>query len=129
VVVVFGCKHFFLLSVSANSPPQPTNQPNQSLNKHLTNSSYINKQASQYDMPIYITETGIADRSDANRAYMIDTYVQATLRAIRDGADVRGLYYWTLVVRFLGPFCVPSVCPPPLCLLPPAAVCRVPPLT
>eukprot|EP00879_Flechtneria_rotunda_P018261 GHRR01019158.1.p1 GENE.GHRR01019158.1~~GHRR01019158.1.p1 ORF type:complete len:399 (+),score=104.76 GHRR01019158.1:203-1399(+) len=34
-------------------------------------------QAKQYNMPIYITETGIADRSDANRAYMIDKYMQA----------------------------------------------------
>jgi hypothetical protein len=34
-------------------------------------------QASQYDIPIYITETGIADRSDANRAFMIDQYMQA----------------------------------------------------
>ena len=109
-----------------------------------------------YDMPIYITETGIADRSDANRAYMIDQYMQAvrlgrgdcvcalgaarptqpmcaaclracqsdpptlhlpaldasspfrlqTLRAIKDGADVRGLYYWTLVVRGHTALCV-----------------------
>lgn len=28
-------------------------------------------------MPIYITETGIADKSDANRSYMIDQYMQA----------------------------------------------------
>jgi hypothetical protein len=28
-------------------------------------------------MPIYITETGIADRSDAHRAFMIDKYMQA----------------------------------------------------
>ena len=34
-------------------------------------------QANQYGVPIYITETGIADRSDANRAYMIDTYLRA----------------------------------------------------
>jgi len=91
-------------------------------------------QASRYRMPIYITETGIADRTDANRAEMIDSYMQAvraqggrvcckpsrrlppqpavdcqptataaalqTLRAMKDGADVRGLYYWTLVDCF-----------------------------
>jgi len=34
-------------------------------------------QASEYDIPIYITETGIADKSDANRSYMIDQYMQA----------------------------------------------------
>jgi hypothetical protein len=31
-------------------------------------------------MPIYITETGIADRSDANRALMIDEYMRAVRR-------------------------------------------------
>lgn len=40
-------------------------------------------QAAEYDMPIYITETGIADRSDANRAYMIDQYMQAVRRGGR----------------------------------------------
>lgn len=34
-------------------------------------------QASEYKVPIYITETGIADRSDANRATMIDKYMRA----------------------------------------------------
>eukprot|EP00882_Tetradesmus_deserticola_P028626 GHRQ01031895.1.p1 GENE.GHRQ01031895.1~~GHRQ01031895.1.p1 ORF type:complete len:171 (+),score=85.58 GHRQ01031895.1:153-665(+) len=57
-------------------------------------------QSSQYGIPIYITETGIADRSDKNRAIMIDKYMRATLRAIADGADVRGFYYWTLMDNF-----------------------------
>jgi len=34
-------------------------------------------QAAEYKMPIYITETGIADRSDVNRATMIDKYMRA----------------------------------------------------
>jgi beta-glucosidase/6-phospho-beta-glucosidase/beta-galactosidase len=59
-------------------------------------------QAKEYKVPVYITETGCADRSDAVRPVMIDQYVRATLRAMRDGADVRGFYYW---VRFLILFC------------------------
>uniref|UniRef100_A0A383W4H1 Glycoside hydrolase family 1 protein n=1 Tax=Tetradesmus obliquus TaxID=3088 RepID=A0A383W4H1_TETOB len=57
-------------------------------------------QSNQYGIPIYITETGIADKSDKNRATMIDKYMRAMLRAIADGADVRGFYYWTLVDNF-----------------------------
>jgi len=57
-------------------------------------------QARAYKMPIYITETGIADKSDRNRATMIERYMEATLQAIKDGADVRGFYYWTLVDNF-----------------------------
>jgi hypothetical protein len=43
----------------------------------LLNALITGPQASQYQMPIYITETGIADRSDANRATMIDQYMRA----------------------------------------------------
>lgn len=34
-------------------------------------------QASQYKIPIYITETGIADKKDGNRSHMIDEYMRA----------------------------------------------------
>lgn len=51
-------------------------------------------QAKEYRVPIYITETGCADKSDKVRPLMIDEYLRATLRAMRDGADVRGFYYW-----------------------------------
>ena len=37
-------------------------------------------QAAAYGVPLYITETGIADKSDANRARMIDQYFQAVRR-------------------------------------------------
>jgi hypothetical protein len=34
-------------------------------------------QASEYKIPIYITETGIADKKDGNRSHMIDEYMRA----------------------------------------------------
>jgi hypothetical protein len=37
-------------------------------------------QASEYNMPIYITETGIADKQDGNRSHMIDEYMRAVRR-------------------------------------------------
>jgi hypothetical protein len=40
-------------------------------------------QSSQYGIPIYITETGIADRSDKNRATMIDKYMRAVSKAVQ----------------------------------------------
>jgi hypothetical protein len=43
-------------------------------------------QSSQYNMPIYITETGIADRSDVNRSTMIDAYMRAVRGAQRSAA-------------------------------------------
>lgn len=46
-------------------------------------------------MPIYITETGIADKSDGNRSHMIDEYMRAVRLSVR--LSVRGLstvYLW-----------------------------------
>lgn len=55
-------------------------------------------QAKELGVPVYITETGCADKSDTVRPFMIDQYVRATLRAMRDGVDVRGFYYWVSLV-------------------------------
>ena len=51
-------------------------------------------------MPIYITETGIADAAGDRRPLWLETYIPEVERAVRDGMDVRGLMYWTLVDNF-----------------------------
>mmetsp|Transcript_6320 Transcript_6320/g.13946 ORF Transcript_6320/g.13946 Transcript_6320/m.13946 type:complete len:545 (-) Transcript_6320:1206-2840(-) len=56
--------------------------------------------SSKYGVPMYITETGIADSRDDRRAIMIDTYFKEMLRALAEGYDVRGFYYWTLIDNF-----------------------------
>lgn len=55
------------------------------------------KEASVMGVPIYITETGIADRGDSLRGRMIQEYYFQVLRAVNDGYDVRGIYFWTLM--------------------------------
>lgn len=50
--------------------------------------------------PIYITETGIADDRDDRRSLFIRRYLFATLKAIRDGYDIRGFYYKNLLDCF-----------------------------
>ncbi|GIL44635.1 hypothetical protein Vafri_2158, partial [Volvox africanus] len=47
-------------------------------------------------MPLYVTETGIADGRDDRRAPLIAAYWQQVARAVAEGHDVRGFYYWTL---------------------------------
>eukprot|EP00210_Caulerpa_lentillifera_P003127 g2987.t1 len=56
--------------------------------------------SSQLNVPIYITETGIADSIDDKRHLMIRGYTNEILRAIKHGYDVRGMFYWTLVDNF-----------------------------
>ncbi len=55
---------------------------------------------SALDVPIYITETGIADAAGDRRPLWLETYIPEVERAVRDGMDVRGLMYWTLVDNF-----------------------------
>lgn len=55
---------------------------------------------SKIGVPIYITENGIADAQDNNRALWIQRYLYAVSQAIKDGYDVRGYYYWTLMDNF-----------------------------
>ncbi|MCC7162584.1 MAG: glycoside hydrolase family 1 protein [Anaerolineae bacterium] len=54
----------------------------------------------EYNKPIYITENGFVatDRDDQVR-YMV-THLQAVHRAIREGADVRGYFWWSLLDNF-----------------------------
>lgn len=51
-------------------------------------------------LPIYVTENGIADARDDRRETFIERYLFAMHRAMEDGVDVRGYFYWTLVDNF-----------------------------
>lgn len=52
------------------------------------------------NVPIYITENGIADQKDDRRDLFLRGYMNAMFDAIKDGADVRGYYYWTFTDNF-----------------------------
>lgn len=54
----------------------------------------------RYNVPIYITESGLADSKDVHRASYITGYVGAVHRAITDGADVRGYLHWSLLDNY-----------------------------
>jgi beta-glucosidase/6-phospho-beta-glucosidase/beta-galactosidase len=53
--------------------------------------------ADSYGLPIYVTETGIADGDDDQRAGYLKSHLRQLRRAIRrDGVDARGLFHWSL---------------------------------
>ncbi|MEZ5009004.1 MAG: family 1 glycosylhydrolase [Chitinophagales bacterium] len=58
------------------------------------------KRISELGKPIFITENGLADAEDNRRAEFIDKYLYAVSKAIEDGYDVRGYYYWSLMDNF-----------------------------
>lgn len=55
---------------------------------------------SEFGVPIYITENGIADEKDDRREQFLKDYLFALSRAIDEGYDVRGWFYWTLMDNF-----------------------------
>jgi beta-glucosidase len=57
-------------------------------------------QLKPYNVPIYITENGLADGQDVHREWFITESLHAVKRALDDGADVRGYLYWSLTDNF-----------------------------
>ncbi len=55
---------------------------------------------SGYELPIYITENGIADREDKLRAEYLEAHLGVVQQARKNGVDLRGYYYWSLMDNF-----------------------------
>lgn len=58
------------------------------------------KDLARYKLPIYITENGLADARDILRENFIKDHVNWARKALEEGADVRGYFYWSLVDNF-----------------------------
>ncbi len=54
----------------------------------------------KYNLPIFITENGVADANDSLRADFIWDHIQALQVAMRAGVDVRGYFHWSLLDNF-----------------------------
>ncbi|MBZ1356295.1 MAG: glycoside hydrolase family 1 protein [Candidatus Nealsonbacteria bacterium] len=54
----------------------------------------------EYGLPIYITENGLADKSDELRKDFIKDHLVWTHQAIEEGVDVRGYFHWSLMDNF-----------------------------
>lgn len=54
----------------------------------------------EHNLPIYITENGLADADDSKRESFIYHHLWEIHRSIQEGADVRGYFYWSLLDNF-----------------------------
>ena len=61
---------------------------------------FVLKQVSSYQKQIYILENGIANSPDDKRAEFIRDHVAMTQKAMAEGVDVRGYFYWSLLDNF-----------------------------
>lgn len=60
----------------------------------------LNDLQRRYDLPVYITENGLADKGDRHREWYIREILGNVQRAIGEGADVRGYFHWSLIDNF-----------------------------
>lgn len=61
---------------------------------------HVLKNMRRYKKPVYILENGIANSPDTKRADFIRDHVAAMQKAMQEGADVRGYFYWSLLDNF-----------------------------
>ncbi|MEJ0021994.1 MAG: glycoside hydrolase family 1 protein [Candidatus Doudnabacteria bacterium] len=54
----------------------------------------------KYRLPIYVTENGVADILDSRRPKFIRETLEWVISAIKEGADVRGYFYWALTDNY-----------------------------
>ncbi len=54
----------------------------------------------KYNLPIYITENGVADAKDKHREEFILNHLQWVHQALEEGVDVRGYLHWTLMDNY-----------------------------
>jgi beta-glucosidase len=54
----------------------------------------------RFKKPIIITENGVADMNDEYRRWWIEESIVAMQRALSEGVDLRGYFYWSLLDNF-----------------------------
>lgn len=55
---------------------------------------------SRYRKPLFVSESGVADHDDSDRAEYIKKQVEGVWRAIQVGVDIRGHMYWSLLDNY-----------------------------
>jgi beta-glucosidase len=58
------------------------------------------KDLKKYNLPIIITENGLADFKDEKRKKFIKKHLYWVHKAISEGVDARGYFYWSLLDNF-----------------------------
>jgi beta-glucosidase len=61
---------------------------------------YVLKYLNTFHKPIFVMENGLADKDDKYRADFIKDHLYYIHKAIEEGVDVRGYFYWSLLDNF-----------------------------
>lgn len=60
----------------------------------------LKEASAKFKLPIYITENGLADADDSRRENFIYNHLSWIHKAISEGVNVRGYFYWSLLDNF-----------------------------
>ena len=61
---------------------------------------HVLRELKKYNLPIYVTENGLADRKDILRKGFIKEHLSWMHKAISEGIDVKGYFHWSLMDNF-----------------------------
>lgn len=61
---------------------------------------YILEKLKVNNLPVYVTENGLADEADIQRPWLIEETLKEIYSAMQDGSDVRGYFHWSLLDNF-----------------------------
>lgn len=61
---------------------------------------HVLKELKKYELPVLITENGLADEKDRLRKKFIRDHLAWTHKAIDEGLNVRGYFHWSLIDNF-----------------------------
>jgi len=54
----------------------------------------------KYNLPIYVTENGLADEKDSLREGFLRDMLEACSHALEKGVSLKGYFYWSLLDNF-----------------------------
>lgn len=61
---------------------------------------YVLRDLKKYNLPVYITENGLADADDSRRKEFIKNHLLGIHQAIKEEVDVRGYFHWSSMDNF-----------------------------
>jgi beta-glucosidase len=67
---------------------------------HPSGLEKVLRYASRLGVPLIITENGIATRNDRKKIRFMKGHIDVLERCIRNGMDVRGYFYWSLIDNY-----------------------------
>ena len=67
---------------------------------HPSGLEKVLRYASKLGVPLIITENGIATRNDRKKIRFMKGHIDVLERCIRNGMDVRGYFYWSLIDNY-----------------------------